>query len=101
MRKRTSSCISPCLLALFIMAASVPTISQAVAATAGVQATTPTLATRRSATPEGTGTQLPVSLVQSVMLALQNNQELQVERLTPLIRAEEVRKEKGPFLPRA
>jgi outer membrane protein len=97
MRKRTSSCISPCLLALFIMAASVPTISQAVAATAGVQATTPTLATRRSATPEGTGTQLPVSLVQSVMLALQNSQELQVERLAPLIRAEEVRKEKGAF----
>ena len=43
------------------------------------------------------GTLLPVSRVQSVMLALQNNMDLKVERLNPLIREEEVRRETGAF----
>ena len=43
------------------------------------------------------GTLLPISRVQSVMLALQNNMDLKVERLNPLIREEEVRREAGAF----
>src|SRR5919109_3923472 len=42
-------------------------------------------------------TLLPISLVQSVMLALQNSMDLKVERLSPLIREEEVRREAGAF----
>jgi len=41
--------------------------------------------------------ELPISLVHSVILALQNNMEVKVERLTPLIREEEVRREAGAF----
>jgi outer membrane protein len=41
--------------------------------------------------------ELPLSLYQSVLLALQNNLDVRVERLTPLIREEEVRKEAGVF----
>ena len=40
---------------------------------------------------------LPISLVQSVILALQNNMDIKVERLSPLIREEEVRREAGAF----
>jgi outer membrane protein TolC len=40
---------------------------------------------------------LPISLAQSVMLALQNSMDLKVERLSPLIREEEVRREAGVF----
>ena len=42
---------------------------------------------------------LPISLVQSVLLALQNNMDIKVERLSPLIREEEVRREAGVFSP--
>ena len=42
-------------------------------------------------------TLLPISLVQSVILALQNNMDIKVERLSPLIREEEVRREAGAF----
>jgi outer membrane protein len=41
--------------------------------------------------------ELPLSLYQGVLLALQNNLDVRVERLTPLIREEEVRKEAGVF----
>jgi outer membrane protein TolC len=40
---------------------------------------------------------LPLTLQQSVLLALHNNMDIRVERLTPLIRAEEVRREAGAF----
>jgi outer membrane protein TolC len=45
----------------------------------------------------GLPSELPLSLSQSVLLALQNNTDIRVERLTPLIREEEVRKEAGVF----
>ncbi|MGH8066258.1 MAG: TolC family protein [Candidatus Entotheonellia bacterium] len=41
--------------------------------------------------------QLPLSLYQSVLLALHNSLDIRVERLNPLIREEEVRKEAGVF----
>ena len=44
-----------------------------------------------------TANELPISLAHSVVLALQNNMEVKVERLTPLIREEEVRREAGAF----
>ena len=47
--------------------------------------------------PEAATNELPISLVQSVVLALQNNMEVKVERLTPLIREEEVHREAGAF----
>jgi outer membrane protein TolC len=48
--------------------------------------------------PEGPAAlQLPLSLQQSVVLALQNNLEVKVERLNPLIREEDVRREAGAF----
>src|SRR5512145_3155652 len=47
--------------------------------------------------PEVKPTLLPISLAQSVMLALQNSMDLKVERLSPLIREEEVRREAGVF----
>jgi outer membrane protein len=40
---------------------------------------------------------LPISLVESVILALQNSMDIKVERLSPLIREEEVRREAGAF----
>jgi outer membrane protein len=46
---------------------------------------------------EATSKTLPISLEQSVMLALQNNMDVRIERLSPLIRAEEVRREGGVF----
>jgi len=47
--------------------------------------------------PDGATNELPISLAHSVVLALQNNMEVKVERLTPLIREEEVRRESGAF----
>src|SRR5262245_62013363 len=47
--------------------------------------------------PEAAAKLLPISLVQSVILALQNSMEVKVERLSPLIREEEVRREAGAF----
>jgi outer membrane protein TolC len=48
--------------------------------------------------PEGPAAlQLPLSLQQSVVLALQNNLEVKVERLNPLIREEDVRREAAAF----
>ena len=47
--------------------------------------------------PEAVTNKLPISLVQSVLLALQNNMDIKVERLSPLIRQEEVRREAGAF----
>jgi outer membrane protein len=41
--------------------------------------------------------ELPLSLHQSVVLALQNNMDVRVERLNPLIKEEEVRKEASVF----
>lgn len=46
---------------------------------------------------EGSTATLPLTLQQGVILALHNNMEIKVERLTPLIRAEDVRKEAGAF----
>jgi outer membrane protein len=46
---------------------------------------------------ESNGHVLPISLYQSVVLALQNNMDVKLERLTPLIREEEVRREAGVF----
>jgi outer membrane protein TolC len=47
--------------------------------------------------PEGWPHELPLSLYQSVVLALHNSLDMRVERLHPLIREEEVRKEAGVF----
>jgi outer membrane protein len=47
--------------------------------------------------PEAAPNVLPISLEHSVMLALENNMDIKVERLTPLIREEEVRGETGVF----
>jgi outer membrane protein len=47
--------------------------------------------------PDAATNELPISLAHSVVLALQNNMEVKVERLTPLIREEEVRREAGAF----
>ena len=47
--------------------------------------------------PEPAANVLPISLEHSVILALENNVDLKVERLTPLIREEEVRGEAGVF----
>jgi outer membrane protein len=40
---------------------------------------------------------LPISLGHSVVLALQNNMDIKLERLSPLIREEEIRREAGAF----
>jgi outer membrane protein TolC len=40
---------------------------------------------------------LPISLKHSVVLALQNNMDIKIERLSPLIREEEIRREAGAF----
>ena len=58
---------------------------------------TPAHAASARTEPGVAGTLLPISRVQSVMLALQNNMDLKVERLNPLIREEEVRREAGAF----
>jgi outer membrane protein len=58
---------------------------------------TPADATPARASAEAVANRLPISLVQSVMLALQNNMDIKVERLSPLIRKEEVRREAGAF----
>jgi outer membrane protein len=47
--------------------------------------------------PEASANVLPISLEHSVMLALENNMDIKVERLMPLIREEEVRGEAGVF----
>jgi outer membrane protein len=57
----------------------------------------PADATPASSNPEAPANSLPISLVQSVLLALQNNIDIKVERLGPLIREEEVRREAGAF----
>jgi outer membrane protein len=44
-----------------------------------------------------TSTVFPISLVQSVMLALHNSLDIKIERLSPLIREEEIRREAGAF----
>jgi outer membrane protein len=46
---------------------------------------------------EATSNLFSISLVDSVILALQNNMDIKVERLNPLIREEEVRREAGAF----
>jgi outer membrane protein len=46
---------------------------------------------------DGFPAELPLSLYQGVLLALQNNLDVRVERLTPLIREAEVGKEAGVF----
>lgn len=43
---------------------------------------------------------LPLSLRESVLLALQNNTEVRIERLNPRIREEDVERERGTFYPR-
>ena len=60
---------------------------------------TPTLA---SAAPARTSAEaavhvLPISREHSVVLALQNNMDIKIERLSPLIREEEIRREAGAF----
>src|SRR5215510_12704762 len=57
----------------------------------------PVTATVTATTSEPAARVLPISLMQSVVLALQNNLDLKVERLSPLIREEEVRREAGAF----
>jgi outer membrane protein len=54
-------------------------------------------ATLASSSPDAAMNELPISLAHSVVLMLQNNMEVKVERLTPLIREEEVRRETGAF----
>ena len=58
---------------------------------------TPVQAASARTAPGATATLLPISLTQSVMLALQNSMDIKVERLSPLIREEEVRREAGAF----
>jgi outer membrane protein len=59
--------------------------------------------TPASAAPPSTSSEagvnvLPISLEHSVVLALQNNMDIKIERLSPLIREEEIRREAGVFL---
>jgi outer membrane protein TolC len=58
---------------------------------------TPAEAALARTSPDAAANELPISLAHSVVLALQNNMEVKVERLTPLIREEEVRRETGAF----
>src|SRR4029453_3306991 len=60
-------------------------------------ALTPVHAASARTGPGAAANLLPISLVQSVLLALQNNIDIKVERLSPLIREEEVRREAGVF----
>jgi outer membrane protein len=62
-----------------------------------LSAPTPADAASASTRPEAVANLLPISLVQSVLLALQNSLDIKVERLSPLIREEEVRREAGAF----
>src|SRR5919108_2096562 len=62
-----------------------------------LSAPTPADAASASTSPEAAANVLPISLGQSVVLALQNNADIRVERLSPLIREEEVRREAGAF----
>ena len=54
-------------------------------------------ATGARPSPHAVTNELPISLAHSVVLVLQNNLEVKVERLTPLIREEEVRREAEVF----
>jgi hypothetical protein len=59
--------------------------------------------TPASAAPPSTSSEagvnvLPISLEHSVVLALQNSMDIKIERLSPLIREEEIRREAGVFL---
>jgi outer membrane protein len=58
---------------------------------------TPVYAASARTGPEARTKLLPISLVDSVILALQNSMDIKVERLSPLIREEEVRREAGAF----
>ncbi len=58
---------------------------------------TPADAAPARTSPEAAPNVLPISLEHSVMLALENNMDIKVERLTPLIREEEVKGETGVF----
>lgn len=62
-----------------------------------LSALTPVHAASARTGPGAAANLLPISLVQSVLLALQNNMDIKVERLSPLIREEEVRREAGAF----
>lgn len=54
-----------------------------------------------SAAPEAKAADLlPLSLRDGVLLALQNNPEVRIERLNPRIREEDVERERGAFYPR-
>jgi outer membrane protein TolC len=77
-----------CLLAVFTVSA---------VCCAWLAAWAPADAAGASTLSENAAHLLPVSLIQSVVLALQNNLDLKVERLSPLIREEEVRREAGAF----
>jgi outer membrane protein len=58
---------------------------------------TPAGAAPASTDSEATVNVLPISLEHSVVLALQNNMDIKIERLSPLIREEEIRREAGAF----
>jgi outer membrane protein TolC len=60
-------------------------------------ATTAAQPPARAPSREGWPNELPLSLYQGVVLALHNSMDIRVERLNPLIRDEEVRKEAGVF----
>jgi outer membrane protein len=58
---------------------------------------TPASAAPASTSSEAAVNVLPISLEHSVVLALQNNMDVKIERLSPLIREEEIRREAGAF----
>ena len=58
---------------------------------------TPVHAAPARTAPAATANLFSISLVESVILALQNSVDIKVERLNPLIREEEVRREAGAF----
>jgi outer membrane protein TolC len=62
-----------------------------------IAALTPVDTAPASTSPEAPAGVLPISLRQSVLLALQNNTDINIERLVPPIREEEVRREAGAF----
>jgi len=62
-----------------------------------IAALTPVDTASASASIEAPAGVLPISLRQSVLLALQNNTDISIERLGPPIREEEVRREAGAF----
>jgi outer membrane protein len=62
-----------------------------------IAALTPADTASANTSPEAPASVLPISLRQSVLLALQNNTDINIERLGPPIREEEVRREAGAF----